>query len=231
MTMDHTLDNNAAPLRVAAQDDRDALERHADPEAEVDDGPGWRDGRIANLAGLEDAGRKVVEAEEQVALNEAAFRAEIAPWEARIAAAEERLLKANAPFLRRAERYRGFMLGFMDLERAQVLKGLPAKTKSRRLVCGLVVKYRSHAGGYRWDTSKTPAENKAALLAWAQEQERLNPALELVTDQPVVQLDEVKSWLTTLRSDPKLTVETPPGLEYVPPGETLTVGVETKEEP
>src|SRR6185369_4823733 len=138
------------------------------------------DGRIANLRGMEEAGRKVVEAEAQIALNEAAAEAELETLARKVRLVRERQEKADGPFRARAERYRGYMLGFMDQNRAEVLRGLPAKQKSRTLVCGLTVAYRKREGGYRLDQTKTPAEAKAALLAWAQEQERANPALELV---------------------------------------------------
>lgn len=203
----------------------DTAQDGADPDTGElpDDGPGWVDGRIANLRGMEEAGRKVVEAEAQIALNEAAAEAELETLARKVRLVRERQEKADGPFRARAERYRGFMLGFMDQNRAEVLRGLPAKTKSRTLVCGLTVAYRKHEGGYRWDQSKTPAENKAALLAWALKHEGEMESPNLTEPGPIqVRLDAVKARLDALY-DPEQPRFTPPGLEYVPPGESLTV--------
>lgn len=190
-----------------------------------DDGPGWVDGRIANLRGMEEAGRKVVEAEAQIALNEAAAEAELEALARKVRLVRERQEKADGPFRARAERYRGFMLGFMDQNRAEVLRGLPAKAKSRTLVCGLTVAYRKREGGYRWDQSKTPAENKAALLAWAQKECTGGTLVEQVE---VPDLDAIKHHLAgvdaAVEDDDRLKKHVaPPGLEWVEPGETLTV--------
>lgn len=188
---------------------------------ETDDGPGWVDGRIANLRGLEEAGRKVVEAEAQIALNDAAASAEQAVLLAKLEAVTQRLEAANAPFEKRAERYRGYMLGFMDQNRAEVLRGLPAKLKSRTLVCGLTVAYRKRDGGYRLDQSMTPTEAKVALLAWCAKEEDVTGET-LTKPNPVPDLDEIKRHLAAFKAQGE-PLDCPPGLEWVEPGETLSV--------
>lgn len=189
-------------------------------DSDAPDNGGWDCERhcITDLRGADWAGRKLQEAEEQIALNEEMAEGEIEVLNRKMIEVRERLRQADAPFKRAADYFRNALEVYASTPegKAEVLKGL--RKKSRFLPCGVTIGWREQKGGYRWDQSKTPAENKAALLAWAKDYDaRLGTSF--VTDRPVLEpLNVITAHLNNHWPRQKV-----PGLEYVEPGEVLTV--------
>jgi hypothetical protein len=200
-------------------------EQH-DPETDADletgelPWDGFKDGRIQNFLGLDWAGRKLAEYERAIAENLAAFDADHARRVARLKKLQAPLAKARLFWLNAIESY-------AKEHRDDLLVG---RAKSRELPGGLKLTWRTQKPGYRWDQSKTPAENKAALLAWAKEEtEGPAGAQGLIEECPEVVLEAVKKYAATIHVGGVGNVFVPPGLEYVSPGETLTVSVGEEE--
>jgi hypothetical protein len=187
---------------------------------------------ITDLRGANWAGQRLREAEEQIRLTWEMHEAEIASLRAKIKAAEDRAYLAAAPFKATVAYMTSALTAFASTPegKAEVLKGL--RKKSRLLPCGVTIGWRTQKAGYRWDQSKTPAENKAALVAWARAEEAARAErfdVPLVVPGPdLADLDAIKSYLTEV-GGPLAPPPVPPGLEYVPPGETLTVSVGEEE--
>lgn len=189
-----------------------------DPETGVLpwDGGGIKDGRIVSIEGLDRMGDHLAAYERGILQSRALHAAAVKRM-------EERLERSLAPLCAEVVRIRAMVEAFA-LEQGR--KGICiGRLKSRTLPSGLRLAWREREKGeYRWDQSKTPAENKAALLAWAKAQHTTMTLVERGPEQPV--LATIKDFLT------KFGDATPPGLEFVPPGETLTISVDARgEEP
>lgn len=201
---------------------------------------GFREGRIQNFLGLDWAGQKLAEYERGLAQNDAAHKRFLEVVEQRVAErrafllgkAPERYAELQTPLQKQADFFRAAIESYGREFKKDVLIG---RAKSRVLpTSGVVLKYRSHDAGYRYDQRPgpdgrppMPAENKAALLAWAVVEEKESGELLTIRD-PAPDLQEIKLHLVALY-DPEQPRFTPPGLEYVPPGETLTVSVGEEE--
>jgi phage host-nuclease inhibitor protein Gam len=92
------------------------------------------------------------------------------------------------------------------------------ETKTRNYGIGKI-SYRKAGGQYRWRQDVT-AEDEAALLKWATD--RTGPTTPLTTLERVIDLEAIKSFAL---ADQSGKAEAPPGLEWVPEGETITVKV------
>lgn len=201
-------------------------------EADAPDNGGWDRERhcATDLRGADWLARKWRDAQAQVALNEEMGRAEIAELQKKIAAVEARIVEANQPFRRTIAFTWDALAVFMETHREMVLKGLRSNAKSRLLPSGVRIGWKSREGGYRWDQSKTPAENKAALLAWALAEEKARDLDWPLTEPGPVQpkLDRIKEYLAavdaSVQDDDRLVKHlAPPGLEWVESGETLSI--------
>lgn len=217
----------------------DAPEDH-DPETgevldhDAPDTGGWDRERhcITSLQGAEWAARKYREAVEQMDANRAAHDAEVAEiqrvCDEKMARATARLTAADRPFSRSEAFFHNALDCYAQAHREEVLKGL--RGKSRLLQAGVRIGWSSTKGGYRLNHSKTPAENKAALLAWAQKEEDVTGET-LAQPNPTPDVDAIKRHLAALDAEEARdagATPAPPGLEYVPPGETLSIDVEEK---
>jgi hypothetical protein len=183
--------------------------------------PWFHDGRVHSLAELDWAGW-------ELAAVEGIHRDNERLAEATIARIRERTARLNAPLKRRAEAFRTAIEVYAKENRALLLVG---QRKSRTLPgSGLTLKWTARERGfYRYDKSRTPAENKAALLKWARSEEQSwSGQIEPLTRQePVIDLDRIKEYLeATSRPDRRALA---PGLEWVPPGETLSIEVDGEE--
>jgi Bacteriophage Mu Gam like protein len=180
---------------------------------------GFRDGRIQSFLGLDWAGKKLADLDRAIAENLAAFDAEHARRVARLKELQAPLAKARLFWLNAIESY-------AKEHKSELLIG---RSKSRETPSGLVLKWRERkTGEYRWDQSKTPAENKAALLAWALKEQADGRVANM--DDPLVKpgpdvpdKDRIVEYLEAIVSENHEPRQTPPGLEWVEPGEVLTV--------
>lgn len=189
---------------------------------EIIEGPGWENGRIANLRGLNDAGRRLRKTLEAVREAEQMAQEEEAPLLAEIEAISARLAKTLAPLKERAASLEGHIRGFCAFEenRAEILKGLPAKAKSKTLPSGLRLAWRHDPGGYRWDDSMKESERKEALLKWATD--RTCEKLPLTKPERVLVLDEVKRTLEVMSKNTG-DRHMAPGLKYIEPADVLSI--------
>lgn len=225
-----------------AQDDRDALEKHAsergtdlltgetaekfDPvTGEVFDedapvGSGWDSERhcATDLRGADWAGRKLREAHEQLRLHETMFLAEQAEFERKRTAVLERFRASVSPFLKTAAFMENALKVFAETHREEVLKGL--RTKSRLLPSGVTV-------GWRKTRAKHEVTNLDELWDWAGDMGVID---EVFPEPP----PKTKADLLSKRGlNAVLTrFKTPPGVTTTPAVDELFVstGVETKEE-
>lgn len=225
-----------------AQADRDALERwnalddgpqppsvlavptDFDPESGELPWDGFRDGRIQNFLGLDWAGEKLTAIDKALADNAAAFDAEYARRVARFEA-------LNAPLEKEREFWLNAIKSYAEEQGRQAL--CVGRAKSRTLPSGLTLKWQERREGtYRWDQSKTPAEREEAVLCWAREMELLR-GTPLTREEERPDMDKIRRFLAELDKEPGEPIgRAPPGLEWVPPGESLVhIGIDTKEEP
>lgn len=214
-----------------AQDDRDALEKHA-PERGTDlltgetvekydpetgalpwDGGGIKDGRIVSIEGLDRMGDHLVAYERGIAQNQRLH-------DAAVKRLEERLERTQAPLRREVARIRAMVEAFAQ---EQGRKGICiGRLKSRALPSGLTVGWRTAPARLR---ALDGEENAKALLGWA------------LTKPPHLNLVRIKSEpaIAAIRKyaeDSGAPDYTPPGMERVPAVDELFVstGVETKTE-
>ena len=181
-------------------------------------GNGWDRERhcATDLRGADWLARKWRDAQGQIALNEEMGQAEVEIYKRKIIETEARIVEANQPFRRTVAFCWDALAVFMETHRDEVLKGLKSGTKSRLLPSGVRIGWKSREGGYRWDPTKTDTQNRSALMPFALSRGLTKPG-------PVqIDLEAVKAELAALH-DPEQPRFTPPGLEYVPPGETLSV--------
>jgi len=193
-------------------------------DSDAPDNGGWDKERhcITDLRGADWAGRKFRDADQQIRLNEEMAEGEIEALNRKMIEVRERLRQADAPFRRTVDYFRNALEVFAQANRAEVLKGLRSDAKSRLLPSGVRIGWKSREGGYRWDPTKTDAQNRSALMPFALSRGLTKPG-------PVqIDLEAVKAELAALH-DPEQPRFTPPGLEYVPPGETLSVTTKGKE--
>ena len=249
-----------------AQDDRDALEKHAGSkpltcedvgcpcveapgpklthidgmtEEVLDEdapaGSGWDKERhcATDLRGADWAGRKLREAQEQIAVNDACARAEQAELLKRLGAVTERLEAANRPFEKTAEYMENALKVFAETHREEVLKGL--RTKSRLLPSGVRIGWETKGGHLRL---KDGDEALKELMTWADRPEMPDKLCRRPPPEPA--LVEIKAFAraqTQAWTDPsgkrQVRLFTPPGMERAPIVDELYVstGVDPKEEP
>jgi hypothetical protein len=186
------------------------------PEADEETGElpwdGFKDGRIQNFLGLDWAGKKWADLNRAIDENLAAFDAEHAR---RVA----RLKEIQAPLARERNIWQAAIEAYAKDHKSELLIG---RAKSRETPSGLVLKWRERkTGEYRWDQTKTPAERTAALMEWCRKEEGVTGET-LTKDNPSPDLDEIKRHLAAFKAQGE-DLGCPPGLEYVPPGEVLTV--------
>lgn len=200
----------------------------ADLAEVAENGPGWQDGRIATIAGLDWAGRKMRETLEAVREADELAQAEIAPLLTRLNAAQKRLDATLAPLQKRASFFESQIRVFAETNRDAILRGLGRGAKSKTLPSGLRVSWRHDPGGYRWDDEMKESERKAALLKWATD--RTCEKLPLTRMERVLVFDEVKRGLELMSKD---TGERhlAPGVKFVEPGDTLTITTEKDSTP
>jgi hypothetical protein len=208
----------------------------ADPETGELPWDGFKDGRIQNFLGLDWAARKMEEYERGVAQNEACLAEFTQRVEEKVAEvraklmgrAVERTAELNAPLRTKAAFFRSAVVSFA---REQGRKAICiGSAKSRGLPSSdVVLKWRvREEGEYRYDQRPgpngeppTPAENQAALLAWCAKEEDVTGET-LTKPNPVPDLDEIKRHLAAFKAQGE-PLDCPPGLEWVEPGETLSV--------
>lgn len=203
--------------------DKEALEKFAPEAGEVFDsdapaGSGWDKERhcATDLRGADWAARKLREALEQCALNARMHEAEMEALNRKMMEAEERLVRANAPFRKAAAFMENALHVFAETHREEVLRGL--RTKSRLLPSGVRIGWKKAGGEYRWRKDMTPAEREAALLAWAQDYDaRLGT--EFVEKRPALKPLAV----VTKHLNAHWPRQVVPGLEYVPESEELRI--------
>lgn len=186
--------------------------------------PKWfQDGRVHSIEELDWAGEKLAEYERAVAENRRLLGKAIE----RLSARTSRL---NEPYMREIEKFRIAIEVYAQANRDSIVVG---QRKSRTLPGGLTLRWTERTeGSYRWDQTKTPAERREALVAWAQGEqasrsEDFEPLVEPGPDVP--NLEEIKKYAATIHIEGIRNVFVPPGLEYVPAGESLDISV--KEEP
>lgn len=93
--------------------------------------------------------------------------------------------------------------------------------KTRRLPNGTVAWREREEGYYRLDPNMSSHAARKALLEWSLEAEKGLDA-PLTVHEPALDLDRVKEFLgAAMKEGPP--VETPPGLEWVGPGESLSI--------
>jgi len=189
------------------------------------DGGGVKDGRIVSIEGLDRMGDHLVAIERGITENRALH-------EAAVRRLEERLERIQAPLRRDVARIRTMVEAFAQ---EQGRKGICIdKAKTRELPSGLVLAWvERKKGTYRYDQRlgpdgkpPTPTQNRERLVAWAEGEqacrdEDLIPLID--PGPPVPNLEEIKRHAATIRIAGVADVFVPPGLEYVPPGEVLTV--------
>lgn len=114
-------------------------------DEDAPDTGGWDRDRhcAADLRGVDWAGAKLRAAQEQVAINDVLGYGEVQALKMRIAQAEKRLERANAPFEKTVAFMENAIRTFAQANRAEVLKGLPKDRKSRLLPSGVTVAYRT----------------------------------------------------------------------------------------
>lgn len=193
------------------------------------DAPGWDPDtkRITNNEGCNFFGALLRETLEAMAENERLAAPEIATLERKLEVARLRLARAQKPLESRSAWLEGTIRAYADAHKSEVLRGLRKDAKSRRFPSGLRLAWKSGGGEYRWRKDMPVKEREAALLAWAKATADrvavdLPPMVESM-ERPI--LANVKVTLAAL-ADPEEPRFTPPGLEYVPEHEELTVKVE-----
>jgi hypothetical protein len=200
------------PLERLSNAERHDPETGADPETGELPWDGFKDGRIQNFLGLDWAGEKLAEYERAMLENMAALAAAIKRL-------EDRVGKIQGPLMKKIAFWNAAIETYAKEHRADLLVG---RNKTRALPSGVVLKWRTQKAGYRWDQSKTPAENKAALLAWLDGRGLgVAPWAALVREPNIA---AVKDYLWRNAQD-----AAPPGLEYISAAETLTVSVGEEE--
>lgn len=207
---------------------------------------GFREGRIQNFLGLAWAGRKAAEYERGIAQNEAVHASFLAEVERILEAKRktlmgnsiERLAEYQAPLQKQAAFFRAAIESYAKDNKKTLLIG---RAKSREIpdAGGLKLAWRGHDAGYRYDQRPGPdgkpptaAQNRAALVAWAEGEQasRDEDLIPLVNPGPAVpDLEEIKEHAATIRITGVCDVFVPPGLEYIPAGETITVSVGEEE--
>lgn len=173
--------------------------------------------KIADLAELDRVLARMARKERFMAENRALVEREIArlrQWEADENAALERSRASDEAHVR----------VYVEANRETL-------GRYRNLPHGRVEWKRRKEGTYRWRQDMTAKEREAALLAWAKKEADATGEC-LTSDNPRPDLDAIKRHLGALdaeeRTDALGNVLAPPGLEWVPPGETLTISVEEK---
>lgn len=197
---------------------------------------GFKDGRIQNFLGLDWAGRKLLEYERGIAQNEACHaeflrrvEEDVARYRAKLMGRSvERLAELQAPLREKAAFFRAAVESYAkEVGRKGICIG---SAKSRELPCGVRLAWRKTGGVYRWDEKMKPAEREAALLRWA-DYEAGTTGECLTHDNPAPDLDAIKRHLKLLGDEERAEAlkgqSAPPGLEYVPEHEELTVRVES----
>jgi phage host-nuclease inhibitor protein Gam len=188
------------------------------PAEEPRDGPGWdkATSSIVSLDGLNWAGGVLREIRAAMAANEEMARGEIEALEHKLAVARLRLDRAQKPLKADAEFFERAIETYAQAHKAEILNGY-GKRKSRRLPSGLTVAYRAVGGEYRWRQDMTPKEREEELLGWALE----NDLTDFLKAKREPDYDAVKRWLGAQAAG----FRAPPGLEWVPEGETVKVVV------
>jgi hypothetical protein len=184
------------------------------------DGPGWDKATrsIVSLDGLNWAGGVLREIRAAMAQNEEMAKGEIEALEHKLNVARLRLDRAQKPLASDAEFFERAIATYAQAHKAEILKGY-GKRKSRRFPSGLTVAYRAVSGGFRWRKDVT-ADDETALLKWATD--RTGSVTPLTKMERVIDLEAIKSFAL---ADQSGKAEAPPGLEWVPEGETITVKV------
>lgn len=160
--------------------------------------------RMARLKRLQSENREVVEAEQERALE----------W----------LAKENDALEKRYRDLEAHVRVFVEANRETL-------GRYRNLPHGRVEWKRRKEGAYRLDPNMTDYAARKELLEWARKEETTRSDWRfpepLVVDGPaVVDLEQVKEYLSEISADGER--KSAPGLEWVPPGETLTISVEEK---
>lgn len=96
--------------------------------------------------------------------------------------------------------------------------------KTRRLPNGVVAWRERKEGAYRLDPKMTDHAARKALLEWAKKQETHRALVVRGPEQP--NLDEIKAFLVSFHKEQDPLA--PPGLEWVEPGESLSIVVKEK---
>lgn len=180
-------------------------------------GDGWKDGRIVDLSGLDWALRKMAEKERLMSENRALVAKEVERlrrWEA----------DENAALERSRANLEAHVRVYAEANREEL-------GKTRRLPHGKLAWRERKEGAYRLDPNMGEHAARRALLEWARKEETTRSDWRfpepLVVDGPaVVDLEQVKKYLSEISADGER--KSAPGLEWVGPGETLSIVVEEK---
>lgn len=183
--------------------------------------PGKEPWRIRDLSSLEWAFKQKAEADKEATENLARAEVEVAELEKEIARLRERAASINEPLVKRAAFFESHIRVYAEQNRAEILGS--GRRKSRKFLHGELAWKERKEGHYRME--KTP-EAKGRLLMWARENEVAEDGtfrhLYGPSDHDVVYRDNVEAYLQFATQKTGIR-QVAPGLEWVPPGETLEV--------
>jgi hypothetical protein len=185
----------------------------------------WVDGRLTSNDALDWAGGRMRDKEALIAENERLAEAERTLLMERVLALDARLEASNRPIKADLALLENACKVYAETHRAELLKGLHPKAKTRKLP-NITVAWKTREAGHRIDQRMTSTEARAALLAWAIPRTGPTTPLTRLPTERVLDLDKVKAYAEWMRSGCSETGEiyhAPPGLEYVPESETLTI--------
>jgi hypothetical protein len=183
------------------------------------------DGRLTSIDALDWAGARMREKLEAMEETRRLAVAEQARLAEKIEALAIRTAAALAPFERDHALLENACKVYAEIHRAELLKGLRPDAKTRKLP-NITVAWKSTDAHYRYRLDMAEADRKKALLEWAIPRTGPQTPLTKPAEGRVLVLEEVKRYAEWMRSEAKNAGETPttpPGLEYVPESETLTI--------
>lgn len=194
------------------------------------DAPGWADGQIQNVDGLDWAGGKLAEVSAVIQENERLRDAAVARLQRQIDLLKARTMAINSPLVVRQEFFETAIRMYADAHRTEVLRGQRKGAKSRTFPSGLRLAWKSGGGEYRWRQDMSKADREAALLKWGKDCERMRSDWRdyspIVLGREYVSKESALLYVAEAKKLEGLDVGAPPGLEYVPEHEELIVKVE-----
>lgn len=182
-----------------------------------------QDDRIEDETALMRAFASLRRAERALAQNRRMQAPALEELRQELAALEQDCARANLALEARAEHHRNRIEVYARTHRDELVQG---KRKTRDFGIGKV-SFRATGGEYRWRQDMAKAEREAALLEWAEVQmeswRRLGRvAPPLTTTTTAADVREIKRYVM---ADQSGKAEAPPGLEWVPEGESVSIDV------